>query len=879
MCFLQCGPCKENWSRNDGKKMSIRVVFIAILLFHSTSYLFGQNYGLEFIAREKNLDYRTELDLRPSGSFEFKNDFELSFDLLLRKKVIQTSYFGYILRVISADQYNIDLMHNKIFVDSVDLNLVFGEDIPKVSYDFDNTIHFDHWINIRLRFNISKHELEIILPDTSIIQSDIPIDYKQPIKFIFGACDYGHFKTRDIPPFNLRDVKIIVDEKLRYHWPLNEFDGTEARDVIQDEVALVRNPNWIKKMHSEWKYSYQGSMKGAVQVAVNRHSEIIYLIGEEELIDYSIPDDSYKIIKYKNRPTLLHGSQAVYFSRTNSIYCYNINSQIISVFNLKNHTWHVTGPVGSGAGGYHHHNKYLSQSDSLLYLFGGYGYHEYKNEVHRLNLSSKQWEVIQGDWDELYKPRYLAALGEHQDTIYILGGYGSPSGDQMISPQNYHELIAYSITDNRFVHKFDLEMPVDDFVFGNSMVIDSASNHYYALAFSRFKADNSIQLIRGDLDEPTIELMADEIPFTHSDINSYVDLFYFPVSKYLLTYNGITDSSGNTSIELHKLKFPPNSSQLDLQVTAIINQSKVILFLLLFSFLAIIVYVYSKKRKPRKQRIPDNLTSPAKPEMDDSKQILNELRFSETENHGIHCFGGFRVYDRDGYEITGKFTPLIKELFLLILLHTLKDDKGISSEKLTEILWYDKGPERAANNRAVNIAKLRTILEEIGNCEITHDTGYWKIIFKESEIYNDYLESVRITQTLKNRTKFDILKLIKITKKGPFLGNVSYEWLDAFKSTSSENILGTLIAFAEELNLKEDAHLIILIADCICHFDTISEDAMILKCKAQHAIGSHSLAKSTYNHFTKEYKKLYDEEYGFAFSDIINKSKSEIITA
>lgn len=220
----------------------------------------------------------------PSKSFKFKDDFELSFDLLLRKKVILTSYFGYILRVISDDQYSIDLMHDKIFVDSVDLNVVFGQNTSKISYKFDSTIHFNHWVNIRLIFNISNHELEIILPDTSFVHSDIPIEYNQELKFIFGACNFHRFKTRDIPPFNLRDVKISVNEKLKYHWPLDEYEGTEAMDVVHNKVALVRNPNWTKKMHLEWMKSFENSLKGTVLVAANRDDEKVYLVGDEEML-------------------------------------------------------------------------------------------------------------------------------------------------------------------------------------------------------------------------------------------------------------------------------------------------------------------------------------------------------------------------------------------------------------------------------------------------------------------------------------------------------------------------------------------------------------------------------------------------------------------
>lgn len=123
------------------------------------------------------------------------------------------------------------------------------------------------------------------------------------------------------------------------------------------------------------------------------------------------------------------------------------------------------------------------------------------------------------------------------------------------------------------------------------------------------------------------------------------------------------------------------------------------------------------------------------------------------------------------------------------------------------------------------------------------------------------------------------MKLIKITRKGPLLGNVNYEWLDSFKSTTSDNIINSLIRFSDTLELKHDARLIIQMADCIFNFDSINEDAMILKCKAHHELGSQSLPKSTYSSFKREYKTLYGEEYAVSFKDVISKSKSDIINA
>ncbi len=112
----------------------------------------------------------------------------------------------------------------------------------------------------------------------------------------------------------------------------------------------------------------------------------------------------------------------------------------------------------------------------------------------------------------------------------------------------------------------------------------------------------------------------------------------------------------------------------------------------------------------------------------------------------------------------------------------------------------------------------------------------------------DFLE---ITSSKANLTKQNICRLLEITRKGGFLINTNYEWLDDFKSDISDKIVDTLVAFAEKCKLETDAEFIIQLADSIFNFDKINEEAMVYKCKAEYFLGNHSLAKMTYEKFIK----------------------------
>ena len=227
------------------------------------------------------------------------------------------------------------------------------------------------------------------------------------------------------------------------------------------------------------------------------------------------------------------------------------------------------------------------------------------------------------------------------------------------------------------------------------------------------------------------------------------------------------------------------------------------------------------------------------------------------------------MFDKKGNDITGKFTPLLKELFLVLWLYTHRNNKGISSQKLKDLLWYDKSDKSAQNNRAVNITKLKTILKQLGDFSISKKTGYWIVENNSDILVNDYSQINK--NLLKSKpTKEDIIHTISITKKGAFLNNLDYTWLDSFKQNITDLIVNNFMNYALKLDIEEDLDFAIDLADCIFNFDTTNEIAVFLKCKVYYIKGNHSLANDTFNKFLKEYNVLYGQEFEHNFNEFIS---------
>jgi hypothetical protein len=106
-------------------------------------------------------------------------------------------------------------------------------------------------------------------------------------------------------------------------------------------------------------------------------------------------------------------------------------------------------------------------------------------------------------------------------------------------------------------------------------------------------------------------------------------------------------------------------------------------------------------------------------------------------------------------------------------------------------------------------------------------------------------------------------------QRGSFLSNVEYEWLDVFKSEISNEIIDAYLHYAATLSISEDPELLIKLASYIFYFDPVNEEATVMQCKALVYLGKHSLAKSKFETFIKEYKNIYGEEFKLRFNEVI----------
>ncbi|MBD3628913.1 galactose oxidase [Cyclobacterium sp.] len=830
------------------------------IVFSFSGPISGQYYGLSFASSEAVQDLRTGLDLSPGKTLCFDNNFQLSFDISFQPD--QLEYFGYIFRIINQRNQNFDLISNLTSPDGSQLVIINQGNAAPHSFDLENTGIFNQWAKFTFDFDLENRLLTYSFLG---IKKTEPLSFEKNscFKILFGSNDYPKFKTTDVPPMNIRNISIHEGDYLRYEWLLDEYTGTMAKENIEGQDGQVENPLWLKKMRMEWKLLKSFSIEGPISVAFEESEELIHFVGLDSLISFSCANNQMMHTPYESgRLYLLRGNQSLFNQYTGQLYTIYLDQQKIAAFDDATRNWDKNFDPPERITDNWQFNKFYSRQDSSIYLLGGYGHFIYKNKVKRYHIPTATWDSIMPSSDS-FVPRYLSALGQVDSGAYILGGYGTETGQQIHNPTNLYDILYFNVKDKTFEKITELKIKNEEFVFANSLIIQEKSRTYYGLNFSKHLFNSNLQLIKGSLDSADYSLVGNKIPYKFYDINAFADLFYSPNLDRFFAVTLFHNTDNQTEVAIYSIANPPLPLAQKEEPSWGYGLNYILLLVAgLVGLVGVVLYVSRMKLSTGQASVMEsNPNSPI--------SSLDEGLIPDRKNI-IYLFGVFQMFDSEGNDITKNFTPLIRELFLVILLFTIRWERGISSEKLKDLLWFDKTAESARNNRSVNIAKLKAILAKVDGCHISKETGYWKVNTDPTKIGVDYLKYHHIVQDKSILNKSIIQELIAIVHRGGFLSNLEHEWLDSFKAEISNEVIDIYIHFANSMDIAEDPEFMIEIANYISYFDLVNEEAMMLKCKALAHLGKHSLAKKVFDNFRKEYKNIYNEDFIKDFQTILD---------
>lgn len=865
-------------------KSFFKIFFLYFILVYPFS-LFAHNtgYGLRFKSYEVEKEKRTGLNLSPKEPLSLPDNYTFSFDIKVDSAIVYP--FGYVFRMISDEGKHIDFLFNEDRNTGLS-KFVLTHSAKELFSDMFRAadIRYKVWTSISITINSTEKRLIAQIGSSSFEQKIEDLDSFRNVNIIFGKSDFPGLSNIDIPTMVVKNIKITEgNNKLLYHWLLNKHTKDGVYDEIRQHFAQSENPAWVIDQHVFWEKNASVKTKLKPMIAYNKDNSEIAIYDQNSFFRYNLTTNRLKEHKLNQGAYNATQSNNLIFNSYFGKYIYYTfqmeEEKDVLLFDTSQQKWNIQSDVKLPTD-FWHHNHIISSTDSCLYLFGGYGHHKYKNDVRIYDFATKEWQRTHFNGDSI-SPRYLSSLGKIDDShVLIFGGYGNQTGNQELSTQYFYDLYKVNLKTLTSEKLWILNAPSSDFVVANSMIIDTARNSFYTLAFPFQQFNTKLALLRFSLDKPEYEVLGDSISLNFEDTKSFVDLYlnkHQDKDELVAVISSISSISDSVStVSIYTLANSPLTKK-DIYQSEISDDTNryayIFLFVLLITIIIIARFSISKRRQ---QKALDNKknTSQTSSSYDEDKFRTSPIPLGkELKSQSIYLFGGFCVVDKQGNDISKEFTPMLKHLFILILLYTYKERRGISSIKLKEILWFDKSEESAKNNRGVSISKLRVIFEMVGEVSIKNNKSHWTVEFGD-QIYCDYLQALylmRKIETNKSATSIeDIHHLLKIVSTGELLPNLQEEWIDSFKSDFSNDLIDLLLAISKFPILEDSPHLYIELADAIFIHDSLSEEALQLKCSILVKMGRNGLAQKAYNSFVKEYKQLFDTDFSRSFEQIIN---------
>ena len=813
----------------------------------------GFDYGLHIVTYPALHNEMTGLALEGGKPIPVKGKtLEMEFDLYNRPDNV----FGCVFRIITDKGENVDLMYTADLRDERKPILVTGDQVHFIASD----IPMEEWIHVRIRLNTKDGTIDMDYNGTNFSVRDAGTKGAETFRIDFGLCQLTGYTLLDVASVNLRDITLSLNGKLFRSWECARHHGDLCYDQVRGVPARALNPAWMIDRYISFQPVFSHSFDDIPSVTFDDRDKFYLTSPGEPIHVFSTLDGELNEIPVRGGQNPANYPNQLFYvgGEHNWLTAYNLDEGLFSMFNFQTGCWE-NDKVPERDHSYWNNTNTWEPRVHALYSFGGYGHYHFRNEliVSYLEQPEKNFRTTVED----ITPRYAATSYIVDSLLYVFGGRGNPSGKQELSPKNYYDLYTINTHTLEVKKLWDMESsPYGDFVSGENFVYNWENGDFYLLSNL-----DGFTLLKLRPEQPGVERMSLPIPPKRDAQYTYVNLWHsYELEKmYAVILQAQVDN--RTDVDVYEINYPP------IPVSKIMQEGreekpvksgnswwwKALLGLV--ALLVLIDYVYYRFFRGR----PRRRSSLKEVQVEKEENYEPETRYYDFSRSSVTFFGGFRVTDREGEDVTAQFTPTVKALLILLIVSTAKEG-GIASSRINHLLWSYKPDDTANNNRNVYMSKLRGLLEGVGDIRIQNQNKLWSIAF-EGGSQCDYLEALRLFR--EGTGEEDVDRLLELLLKGQMLPNTELDWIDSYKSAFSNATIDFLCRQLQREDLHDKTRL--QAANTIFQHDFLNEDALQAKVRILCRENKPGLAKSIYDNFCKEYRKSLGIDYGVAFKDIL----------
>lgn len=821
-----------------------KILVLALLL--CTTVLSAQ--GLKFYGLEERIDDRTSLTLFEGKNKRFKHGLDISFSLC----TFPPSDFGYIVRIKDKCGKIWNLSYDSREESTV-LRLneegrfsLIKADIP------DSVISPLRWTNISLSFSSEDDSVSLTIGELSFSAPCEGLPNVFCPSIVFGRSDH----IIDVPSFAIRNLTIGNGEE-QIVIPLDESEGKTAHDSKGRTLGSVNHPDWLVRESLMWDKVCEASFPDNAGVCYcDDRSEFWYFDRDSAVIFNVETGTTSKVLFANTCPVVIKFGSCFYSEGRITIYepyddLRPEGSVLSAELDCDKLTWEAKG-TGHLSHPIYHHTSFRDPADSTLSVFGGFGDMLYNGQFYSLEKDGS-WKSKWDDCENRPFPRYFTASGidGEQRHLYLFGGMGNECGEQVVGRRYFYDLHRLDVFTGECEKLWELDWDGENVVPVRNLIV--FQDDIYTLCYPEYKSNSSLSLYRFKIADGSWKKLDDVIPIISDKMNSNAAIYFNPDLKRMYATTQVSSDDISSTLSIYSISFPPAIDLPEKSVYLIRNRNILLLYTGLIALVSFLIVFYSVKERKRKQSVASYLSSQNNPE--------NRHFTSPAAPNNIYLFGGLSILDRDGNEIGDSLSPQQRLLFLLLVKYSR--NSGISTQRLSNIIWPDKEEEKVKNSRGVAINSLRKTFSNVDGFSIVFENGCYRLVLGK-ECKCDYY-SLEESLSQKDRDNDQILGIMS---RGKFLQYIDDPIFDSMKEEVESCSIPFLQTQIEEKKRAGAWADIIEIADMLLMIDPLDETAIKYQIQSLKHIKRKEDALLRYAAFTAEYRKIHDTDYPVSFNQM-----------
>ncbi|WP_091176583.1 Kelch repeat-containing protein [Mucilaginibacter gossypii] len=839
-------------------KRACKLVLLFIILLSATE---SRGQGLQFGSNDSLMSKRTSYQVFKDDLPTFHDQLVIGFDLSLW----DNQHLGYILNLTDdkGNSYSLSAIYNH----GSFLNFNIDSRSNKLSIPLaDTMLKRRKWFKVIVDLDLKGDKVGISINGKWYRAVGLGFNGKITAKITFGKNE--HYS--DVPNMAIKNLVVSNDDK-SYTFRLSEWTGNDVFTIDGDNLGHVDNPAWLINESYFWKQKFIHTFNEVAGINFNEKNEQFFIFKSDSLMFYDAGRDAVGTKPFKNKLAVpLHLGKSIVNLKENKCYIYEVlrapqPAPSIASFNLDSLNWDFYGK-STIMEQRHHHNIFYDKYFNNFYLFGGYGSFKYYDNFFKYDKASDTWQkqIFTGD---VINPRFFSAAStaNQNNEVYIFGGYGNQSGNQVVGGMHYYDLYRVNLDKHSIKKLWEIKPDEEAFVPANNLIVSKDKQFFYVLCYPHERPKTSLRLYKFSIKDGSYQVVSGTIPVVSERIETDHNLFYNAKQDVFYCTTQEFETPSRSTIKIFALTAPPVSQEAFVAAHQPKSKSFTLYRILggasAFVLLCGIVVFFLRRRKDNDEPVTVN-----------EERIAEQKIETETGNkaNAVYLLGEFTVYDKNKRDITYLFSPKIKQLFILILLNS-REKNGVVSKKISTTLWPDKDVVKTKNIRGVTINHLRNILSDIDGLELAFLNDTYSFISTE-DFYCDYFvvrEALKQTN-IGEPSAFNYLDLVA---RGGLLQHIPEIWLDDFKQEYEEALMPVILPVIKKAYDAFDYKKALEISRIVLNIDPFNDIGIKFKLKALRRTKGIEHARKIYEEFSVEYEKSLGEEYPVPFEKICsNKS-------